>query len=163
MKSQSVELLMIERAVLESLSRKPQNLGELHDDTSLDYGLLNCLLGMLMQKNLIVYKQGKYELGEKARSGVLNTPETIKGEIKELMASLLDNYLQKKAESSLKIRKVWMTQKEETIFNAQLKSLEMFLQGLGREKSKKTRQQKCILWAYSDYESLLQENLRQAS
>lgn len=154
---------MVERIVIESLSRQSKNLGELYDDTSLDYGLLNCILGVLLQKNILTYKHGKYSLSSYALSGQLTRKEGVKEEVKELMDSLLEGYMNQRPSAALKVQKVWMNEKEEKIFKAQLISLEQFLNSLEGSKQGKTKNQKCIVWGHSSYEVLLQENLKQVS
>lgn len=153
---------MIERMVLESLGQKSQNLGELHEDTGLEYGLLNCLLGTLLQKNLVDYNKGRYGLTAKSRRGDLTEKEGVKEEVRELFDSALKQHFSTRP--CLKVKKIWMSERDQKIFQAQLINLEKFIDDLSRQPPKggKTKEQKVFIWAVSDYGELLKENLQVA-
>ena len=97
-------LLVIERMVLESLSKKNRNLEELANDTGLDHGLLKNILPAFLMNNLVNYQRGIYKLNNdemrKERIKSYNAKENIKEEVKELFTSMVNKYfredLQKK-------------------------------------------------------------------
>jgi hypothetical protein len=55
-------LLIIERIVIESISKKDKNIYELVNDTKLNQELLQKILPNLLMKNLIRYQRGIYSI-----------------------------------------------------------------------------------------------------
>lgn len=157
-------LLMIERMILESLDRDAQNLGELKEDTGLDYGLLNCLLGVLLQKDLIVYNRGKYSLSLRTRNGDFTDRKGVQEEVREILNSLLQKHFSNSQSPCLKVRKVWMSDKDFTLFQAQLVNLERFIDSLkySDKQNCKTQHQRVVVWGVSEYGELMKEALKAA-
>lgn len=157
-------LMMIERMILESLEREAQNLGELKEDTGLDYGLLNCLLGVLLQKDLIVYNRGKYSLSLRSRNGDFTDKVGVREEVREILHSLLQRHFSSEQSPCLKVRKVWMNEKDFTLFQAQLVNLERFIDSLkyNDKQNHKLQHQRVVVWGMSEYGDLMKEALKAA-
>ena len=156
-------LLMVERMVLESLHGKEKNIKELSVDLGLNVQLLMNTLPLLQSKEMITYRQGIYSLNkEKQNEWIkqINSPYHIKGELKDLFSSLVNHYYVKegKCKTGLKVRKVWMTPSEESIFNSLIYNLENFLSGL-EKKQEKTKDQRVVFFGHSSYQNLVKEHL----
>jgi hypothetical protein len=162
-------LLLLERIIIESLSKKEKNIHELAVDTNLEHAILLNILPNLMMKNLIKYLRGSYSI-EKENSlqwlQGINRDENIKEEAKELFTSLVNQYFKKditkrvKTSPLLKIQKVWLTQDEEIILNTHMITLENFFQGIKNSRKvnpvrEKTYEQKVVIWGASQYSSLV--------
>lgn len=55
-------LLMVERIVIESLSKKEKNIQEIEIDTNLSHGLLLNILPNLLMRNMVRYRNGIYSI-----------------------------------------------------------------------------------------------------
>ncbi len=166
-------LLVIERMVLESLSKKNRNLEELANDTGLDHGLLKNILPAFLMNNLVNYQRGIYKLNNdemrKERIKSYNAKENIKEEVKELFTSMVNKYFRedlqnRKNKIGVKVKKVWLTPQEEKIFNSYLINLESFIQSIEQQRKLKPQKEKLcekkvVIWGYSDYSSIADGSL----
>ncbi len=158
-------LLVIERIVLESLAKKSKNLEELSLDTNLDSSLLLNILPLLSMKNIVSYNKGHYFLNAdifKGQLRLINSASAIKEEVKELFVSLVNNYFSKQKENDafLKVKKIFLTNDEEKIFQAHLKNLESFIKNIEDQRHKrpvysKLAEHKVIIWGHSKYSELV--------
>ena len=162
-------LLILERIVVESISKKDKNIQELSIDTNLEHAVLLNILPNLLMKNILKYQRGNYSIDKEAslqwRSGI-NKDDNVKEEAKELFTSLVNQYFKKDCEASakraslLKIQKVWLTKDEEIVLNSHLINLENFFQGIKNSRKthplrEKTCEQKVVIWGASQYSSLM--------
>lgn len=167
-------LLLVERMVLESVANKERTLQEIADDTSLSINLLKNILASLIQRGILNFKAGCYQLGHANKSSwlaVINKKENIKEELSELFSSFVNqsfSELEKKSEG-LRIKKVWMTRDEQRQLEIQLKSLQHFLDSIKESRKRnpqldgKTSELKVIFWGQSSYKDLVEESLRLCS
>jgi hypothetical protein len=160
-------LLLLERIIIESISKKEKNIQELSIDTNLEHALLLNLLPILLMKNIIKYQHGLYRI-DKENSLLwresINHPENIKEETKELFTSLVNKYfakdIEEKSNSVLKVKKVWLTNSEEKILNGHMVVLENFFNEVKNSRKRnplkeKTCEQKIVIWGTSLYSELL--------
>ena len=167
-------LLMIERIVIESLSKKEKNIQEIEIDTNLSHGLLLNILPNLLMKNMIRYQRGTYSIDKESCFQWLsevNNKENIKEEAKELFTSLVNQYfsedlaVQKVSGPQLKIKKMWLTRDEELILKSHMATLEGFFQSVKQARKQnpqreKTCEQRVVIWGLSQYSDLVDGALR---
>lgn len=162
-------LLLIERFIIESLSKKDMNIQELAIQTKLDHGLLLNILPNLMMRNMIQYKRGTYSLnrleGQKWISQI-NKKEFLKEEVKDVFQSLVNNYFKEEVakNSDLKVQKIWLTKDEELTFNSHLKGLENFFKNVKESRLRKAEnerlfEQKVVVWGHMSYGDIVNEIL----
>ncbi|MBC7539298.1 MAG: hypothetical protein H7281_10785 [Bacteriovorax sp.] len=162
-------LLIIERIIVESLSKKERNLQEIILDTNLDHSLLLNILPNLLMKNMIRYTRGTYSI-EKENCfqwlNEINKTDNIKEEAKELFISLVNQYFKKDCiklramEPQLKIQKVWLTRDEELVLRSHMASLDGFFNGVKasrrvKPEREKTCEQRVVIWGLSQYSDLV--------
>lgn len=167
-------LLMIERIVIESLSKKEKNIQEIEIDTNLGHGLLLNILPNLLMRNMIRYKNGMYMLDKEHCFEWLksvNKKENIKEEAKEIFTSLVNQYFQKDSTLApqtgpqLKIQKMWLTRDEEMILKSHMATLEGFFNGVKEARKyhpqkEKTCEQRVVIWGFSQYSDLVEGVLK---
>jgi hypothetical protein len=162
-------LLILERIVIESISKKEKNIQELSLDTNLEHSILLNILPNLLMKNILRYNRGSYSIDKETSlkwlSGI-NKDDNLKDEAKELFTSLVNQYFKKDIEMQnqkkalLKIQKVWLTKDEEIVFNAHMINLENFFQNIKKSRKsqpvrEKTHEQKVVFWGASQYSDLV--------
>jgi hypothetical protein len=162
-------LLILERIIIESISKKEKNIQELVIDTNLEQAILLNILPNLLMKNILKYNRGSYSIEKETSMQWLkgiNRDDNVKEEAKELFTSLVNQYFkQEKASatakaSTLKIQKVWLTQDEEKVLNMHMLSLENFFQSVKSSRKvnpvrEKTHEQKVVIWGASQYSNLV--------
>lgn len=163
-------LLIIERIIVESLSKKERNLQEIIMDTGLEHSLLLSVLPNLIMKNMVRYTRGIYSL-EKENCfqwlSEVNQVDHVKEEAKELFVSLVNQYFSKSnerksyPEPQLKIQKVWLTKDEEVILRSHLAGLENFFSMVRASRKvkperEKTCDQRVVIWGMSQYSDLVE-------
>ena len=162
-------LLIIERIIVESLSKKERNLQEIIMDTNLEHSLLLNVLPNLLMKNMIRYTRGVYSIDKEhcfQWLNEINKDDNVKEEAKELFTSLVNQYFKKdldKAktlEPQLKIQKVWLTRDEEMILRSHMAGLESFFTGVKasrrvKPEREKTCEQRVVIWGLSQYSDLV--------
>jgi hypothetical protein len=167
-------LLMIERIVIESLSKKEKNIQEIEIDTNLGHALLLNILPNLLMRNMVRYKSGVYSIDKEHCFEWLrdvNKKENVKEEAKEIFTSLVNQYFQKDPTSTpqtgpqLKIQKMWLTRDEELILKSHMATLEGFFNGVKearryRAQKEKTCEQRVVIWGFSNYSDLVEGVLR---
>jgi hypothetical protein len=162
-------LLILERIVIESISKKEKNIQELSFDTNLEHSILLNILPNLLMKNILKYNRGSYSIDKEASLKWLsniNKEDNLKDEATELFTSLVNQYFKKDIEMQnqkkalLKIQKVWLTKDEEIVFNAHMINLENFFQNIKKSRKlqpirEKTYEQKVVFWGASQYSDLV--------
>lgn len=163
-------LLIIERIIVESLSKKERNMQEIIFDTNLDHSLLLNVLPNLLMKNMIRYKRGIYSIDKENCFQWLtqvNHTDNVKEEAKELFISLVNQYFQKDDEkkqalpTQLKIQKMWLTEGEEMVLRSHMAGLEAFFNGVKASRKtkpqrEKTCEQRVVIWGLSQYSDLVE-------
>ncbi|MGZ3787963.1 MAG: hypothetical protein ACXVLQ_05535 [Bacteriovorax sp.] len=162
-------LLIIERIIIESLSKKERNLQEIILDTNLEHSLLLNVLPNLLMKNMVRYTRGIYSINKEncfQWLNEVNKNDNVKEEAKELFISLVNQYFaqsnEKKltVEPQLKIQKVWLTRDEEMVLKSHMAALEGFFSGVKasrrvRPEKEKTCEQRVVFWGLSQYSDLV--------
>jgi hypothetical protein len=162
-------LLIIERIIIESLSKKERNLQELIIDTNLEQSLLLNVLPNLIMKNIIRYSRGTYSIDKEncfQWLSEVNRDDNVKEEAKELFISLVNQYFTKgeekktSIEPQLKIQKMWLTREEEVILRSHMAGLESFFTGVKasrrmKPEREKTHEQRVVIWGLSQYSDLV--------
>ncbi len=150
-------LTSIERMILESLSDYPKTLKEIVEDTG-----LNVVVAFNAINNLYFYKIIKtfndtYSIDIVNLSkwkDTINNHSNVKMELKELVEGLVNNCLDnnKRKNTPMGLKKVWMDEKDEKTFQGLVKNLESFLSSL-EQKPKKSflKHKKIIMWAQAKY------------
>ncbi len=163
-------LLMIERMVIESLSKKEKNIQEIEIDTNLSHGLLLNILPNLLMRNMIRYKNGVYSIDKDhcfEWLSEVNKKENVKEEAREIFSSLVNQYFKKETEAlvqngpQLKIQKMWLTRDEELILKSHMATLEGFFNGIKEARKyhpqrEKTCEQRVVIWGFSHYSDLIE-------
>lgn len=167
-------LLIIERIIVESLSKKERNIQEIMHDTNLDHALLLNVLPNLLMKNMIRYTRGTYSIDKEncfQWLNEVNKSDNVKEEAKELFISLVNQYFQKDLAQKaaltpqLKIQKVWLTPDEELVLRSHMATLEGFFSGVKASRKvkpqrEKTCEQRVVIWGLSQYSDLVEGVLR---
>jgi hypothetical protein len=163
-------LLMIERIVIESLSKKEKNIQEIEIDTNLAHGLLLNILPNLLMRNMIKYKNGVYSIDKEQCFSWLkevNKKENVKEEAKEIFTSLVNQYFKRdplltpQVGPQLKIQKMWLTRDEEIILKSHMATLEAFFHGVkdarrSHPQREKTCEQRVVIWGATCYSDLVE-------
>lgn len=167
-------LLIIERIIVESLSKKERNMQEIINDTNLDQALLLNILPNLLMKNMIRYTRGIYSIDKEHCMlwlNEINKTDNVKEEAKELFISLVNQYFQKdvrlnnSVSPQLKIQKVWLTTDEEMVLRSHMASLDGFFSGVKASRKvkpqrEKTCEQRVVIWGLSQYSDLVEGVLK---
>ena len=167
-------LLMIERIVIESLSKKEKNIQEIEIDTNLSHSLLLNILPNLLMRNMVQYQRGVYFIDKEncfQWLNEVNKKENVKEEAKEIFTSLVNQYFskelkdQKAAGPQLKIQKMWLTRDEEITLKSHMAALEGFFNSvkesrLQNPQKEKTCEQRVVIWGLSQYSDLVEGVLR---
>lgn len=160
-------LLVIERIVLESLSRKEKTLPELAADTTLPKDVVQNILIKLFERKLV--KESKeywfLERADKEAWQEVNHPQNVCEEVLELAESWIHKGIEKKAMSSTEIRlkKVALSKEEFKRLQGHFKAIELFVENVLEERSRrpqyheavKTADKIVLLWGQSRYGELL--------
>jgi len=149
-------LLIWERIILESLSKRAKREQELAEDTSIKRNTLHKVIRGLKQKKIIVQKENKYFLAKEFSN--LQAAE----EVKDLFSTMVNSYYSGK-KSVVKLKKCYFTPEELQIFQAYLYSIEALIENVQKERltrpiKSKICEQKVIFWAYTQYSNLLEVN-----
>ncbi len=157
--------LMIERIVLESLVEKRKNKCELLLDTGLDVELINNVLYDLETDQLILRKGDIYHLNMKKIAEVSDKKQ-VKNELKELFAAWVNRFFseEKKKSTYLKVKKVYMNDAEEMLYNEHLNKLNRFIEHIKETTQKENRKcltakKKVVFWGHGEYQALVESSL----
>ncbi|MBF0298866.1 MAG: hypothetical protein HQK51_09110 [Oligoflexia bacterium] len=174
-------LLIVERVVLESLTRKTKNIAELVVDTGLSILLLKKILSKFLEIGAIVKnKSNVYELNDKKIAKLFkyyNSISSRKEEVKELLNIFVDSALMEKEKnhenqqfpqthsqrtifSDIKMKKLWMTPEENFYYQSLINKLELFLKEISDKQDNRAHQnrlaeQNVIFWGNSHYANLM--------
>ena len=158
-------LLMVERLVLEALSESKLTFRDLQSSTGIRDLLLSKIAENLVFKKLITKEGDFYDLNRSSKIKYLPTAQSIpaiKVEIKELLSTFVNSYFfeGKKKETVLKVQKIWVSPRDEVIFNSMIYNLQKFVEGLNNQRGKgvkaKVRDKKVIFWGVSSYSRLVE-------
>lgn len=163
-------LLVVERIVLEALERRALTFMNLKEQVGFQEPLLKAILSQMIQKGIILYRDGHYEIHWNAKHewlpSVLNK-EGIKAEIKELFSSLVNQIYSQRENCTLKMQKIWLDHQEQRQLEIKLKDIEIYIEGIKERRKTKpvkeiTCQKQILFYGAGPYDQLVGE-LIQAS
>ena len=149
----SYNLTILERMVLECVSKSSKNLTDIEEKTGIQKVMLLKVIQSLLSKSLISLNNHLYQLNQKQNDLItreLNDSTALLCEVNEIISSCIKRKLEETDANSFKLKKVNMSEREEKIYNGLLYNLESFLGSL--DKSDKIREQKIIFWGEGNYE-----------
>jgi len=161
-------ILIIERIILETLEGKSLRLNEIEENVGFSQSLLKSVLNHLINKGMLLYKDGFYEINWKNKGfwlPVVTNKEGAKAEIKELFSSLVNQIEKKDNNNTLKVQKVWLTKEEKTQLTYKLKEIDNFILSVKekrkvRPQKELTKERQVIFYGRSEYSKLVNELLR---
>ncbi len=154
----SYHITVIERMILESLAQQDKNIDELSACTKLDKAILNLVIQPLTAKGLVQVVDNKFHLNKsltKSMKKELHSDTNVQGEINQITSTCFKT---RNTKSIYKLKKVFMNKSEEQIFNAMLKNLELFIEGVSN-KTDAIAEKKIIFWGETNYETLTNHSL----
>jgi hypothetical protein len=159
--------MLIERVILESLSRSSKSLEILSEDSGIESPLLKLLLQEMMFKGWIQYGKGEFSIETSTNKDwitAINSKESVQLEVKELMDSLVSMYFKENL-GILKVQKISLSEDEEMVLNSHLKTLESFFVNLREKRVQKPlvssiKKQKIVVWGAGIYKDLITTNLQ---
>lgn len=154
-------LTILERMILESLSKSKKSVLELIYDIDLEIELIQNAIEELKQRNLVKASKGIVEINIEELTK-WNQSEHIKDslreEIKEILEASIDTYFANPENSMVRIKKVNMSSDEKKIFNAMISNLDNFIKGLTEsKKNQSVKDQEVIFWGFSGYRNLAEQ------
>lgn len=161
-------LLLVERMILESLQSGPRTSEELVKDTGLKKNLLMSLLSNLFNDYIVVQKGHLFDLNYENKKDWIhrvNSKESVKGEVKELFLSMINQHFEELEYKScgLKMKKIYVSESDEKILHAHFNNLQEFVENLEKYptdmKDVPTHSKKVIFWGQSDYGALIENSL----
>jgi len=161
-------LLCVDRMVLESISRKNGSIMEICNDTKLSIRIIQNTIFNLRYKNIVSFDGVKYFINRETSAKwkkEINSNNYVKEEVKDLFSSLVNNYFENSAvtneETNFKMKKVWLSDEEDRIFQTLLGNIKSFFDGV-QEKRKENNlgqslsKQKVVFWGHSNYLELVE-------
>jgi hypothetical protein len=154
-------LTCVERLIIESIQRGNNNLHSLMRDTNLTLFTLNTAIKYLVVRNLIIQKSKSLSINPNLNDYLreeFNSPSTKKHELLELLNGMLST------QNKFKMKKFYLTPKDEPYFKAIIKNLEDFLDKLPpADQSISTFDHKVFFWGGDGYGTVIQNLLRGAT
>lgn len=142
-------LTCVERIIVESIGRSSKTLSQLNLDTSLSPRLLLNILNALTLRGIITQREGKYSISNhisKEAVESLNGVENQKTEALELIESMLSQ------PEVVKLKKVYVSEKDKPILKALLANLNNFFQTLPEAKDDVSLSQYSLfIWGEDQY------------
>lgn len=120
-------LTCVERLIIESLGRSEKTVFELHCDTTLSQRILMNILNALTLRGITQQRDGKYSISKHMTSETLNLIKNSMGQKTEAL-ELIESMLSQ--ESIVRLKKVYVSEKDKPILNALLNNLNNFFQTL---------------------------------
>lgn len=161
-------LLAVERMIVESLEKKQRSLCQIHEDTGLSQPILVNLLSRLVERGILFYQKGEYRLATESQEKWLsqvNHRDNIKEEVNEIFGSVIDKTFEDQGDGpSLRMQKIWLTERENKILQAQLKNIELFIQGIRQQRRRSpqkevTKEKTVVFWGQANYQKVVSEAL----
>lgn len=163
-------LMLLERVVLESISRKNSRLLEISKDIEISQEIVITILARLSSKGLVFYRDNGYELSQNQIAWhTVNREEAVKDELKELSENIVDACMSNKEKTLYKLQKISLNDKEEKILNSLLNSVEIYINNLRDDRKKQigykevTAKQKVVFWGHSSYSQVVLSSIDSAS
>ncbi|WP_127717771.1 hypothetical protein [Halobacteriovorax sp. HLS] len=160
-----MNLLLPERMILESVSRKNMTLDAIKRDTGLSDILVNSLIPELIYKNMLLYKNNKYFINTDPSSDWLekvNGLESREQELRDLLNASVENQAKDK---EFKLKKVFLTSYEEKLLKIELSKIDNFITQIQEMREfdnndRKTSEMKVVYWGSANYGELVEQDLK---
>jgi len=149
-------LNLIERLVIDSLLKTKKTTYQLMHDTSLSEIVLNNTIMSLLAKSFIKQELETFKVNQSGIQSIMdaiNSETSLIAEREILTQSIIRN--NKNDPSNFRVHKVFMTEKEETIFNGLIYNLNEFLSTLKSDQEELTKNEKIIIIAKENYENII--------
>jgi DNA-binding MarR family transcriptional regulator len=151
-------LLLIERAVLEGIGRDLKTVEQISLDTGIELKMVQKILKRFLEQGLVEANKENYHLRENLVSRLQEIEEKVSVEVGELLKCASDTFFSKKPSSFLKLKKIYIPQKEIQYFNCMWKNMEDYLQRISEENSKSPIKDKTVIfWGWSKYENMINQ------
>ncbi|EQC44755.1 hypothetical protein [Bacteriovorax sp. Seq25_V] len=159
-------LVLLERVVLESISKNNNNVSMISRDIEIDPSIVLSVIARLTAKGLVTFIGGIYQIAQNQIAWqAANRIESVRDEIKELNDNIVDTCFNSESANMYKLQKILLNEKEEKILNSLLNNVESYITNLrnDRKKDKKfhdvTSKQKVIFWGHTSYGQVLTKSL----
>lgn len=161
-------ILIIERIVIEALSKKALNFEKLSEQVALKSNLLQAVLSQLIQKGIIYYKKYEYSLNWEMKSEwlpLVSDREGAKTEIKELFSSLVNQINENDSSAKLKVQKIYLNNREKEELDRKLADIDSFIQGIRNQRKaypvkENVSQQQVVFYGNCEYRALVNDILK---
>lgn len=148
--------------ILESLAENPKTMKELRGSTRLDQSITDLIVQQFLIQNVVIIQHdNQLSLNSNINQEIkdlLYNKENIKIEIGEILDSSIHNKIDLDSQDSLKLKKVYMSEKEERIYKGLLYNLESFINSLTNTKGEISNK-KIIFWGENTYENVVNYSL----
>lgn len=151
----NLNLTILERMILESIQVKPSNISELSQLTSIDRIIVQKITNDLLARNILVHIDNALTINKHMSLTIKKELEDKQGllcEINEVINSCIRERVDHECESSFKMKKVNMNEREFKIYKGLLYNLESFITSL--KKDENIKDQKIIFWGEGKYEDI---------
>ncbi|MDP7319302.1 MAG: hypothetical protein QF441_01775 [Bacteriovoracaceae bacterium] len=149
----SFNLTIVERMILESLLNKQLKKEQIMTSTGLNQEIVNHSLSDLIIKSLVRKEDHYYRLNSlnSALKQELTNLNNVTTELTEIVHSCLN--LKQKSQAEFKMRKVYLSPKDEKLFYGMLYNIESFLNGLNQTNNNLT-EKTVFFWGSANYEKI---------
>lgn len=159
-------LLMLERMILESLSKASRTIAEIALDTGLKQELIAQVTTGLVQEGFLEYKRARYELSNstvRSFNERYQSSEEQLEELREIFVSMVNSSFE--GSSKIKLQKVSLTKSEKAILGSYFINLEAFIKSVAdanrrEQRSTPTKEQCVFIWGEASYLDLAMESLK---
>ncbi|MBI2522700.1 MAG: hypothetical protein HYV97_19925 [Bdellovibrio sp.] len=158
-------LIFLERAILESLSSGAKSTKEISQDLNFSLPMVKGILFNMAKKNMVKFMGEKYALNREIVTHCIdewNHPDSLSWEAREILDGIVENSpMNFPSNSFLKLRKMYFSDRDLTIFKSQLTNLEKFLESLPAKPGmcEKTCDKTIFFWGMTNYNTVLRSIL----
>lgn len=170
-------MTFIERIILESIQNKSKTIPAIVVNTDLDSGLVQNAIESLILKGLIKGEGGKYEINQDVFLTLAQSfsyQSDKKYEIRDLIDSCIQNYFNEKMSlrdsdkdlsqnSKLLLKKVWLDEKEEKVYNSLIYNLRSFLENVSNDHPlhpKLVKNKKIVFFGSCPYKNIINDQFK---
>lgn len=149
-----MNISLLDRAIIESINTKPQKIHELKDSLGIPQDLLTQSVQELLATGILKTEDSIFYINKQNIENI----KTIINSKEQIQIELLDffhTFTNGEDLTTLKMKKVHMTDSEEKILKGLLYNVESFIKSLETNKKKKTKEQKIIFWGETNYENII--------
>lgn len=151
----NLNLTILERMILESLQLKASHADRLSELTSINKTIIDKITQDLICRNILNLTKEGFKINSHLSQSIKNELEDKQGlicEINEVIHACVRDRVCENNESSFKMKKVNMNEREFKIYKGLLYNLESFVNSL--HKNENVKEQKIIFWGEGQYEDI---------